>query len=50
MRKKYKKKNRSCPLCKPHKMNLEIRWKKKDLDIIERSEKEMLNYDLKEES
>jgi hypothetical protein len=29
-RKSYKKKKRSCPMCKPHKMNGEKRWKKKE--------------------
>ena len=41
MRKKYKEKKRSCALCKPHKMKWVKRWKKKELDIIERSEKEI---------
>lgn len=31
MRKRYKKKQRSCVLCKPHKMGLANRWKNKDL-------------------
>jgi len=43
MRKRYKEKKRSCALCKPHKMKWENRWKKKDLDIIERTEKEIKN-------
>jgi len=39
MRKRYKKKLRSCPMCKPHKMGWEHRFKKKDLDIMERSDR-----------
>ncbi len=31
MRKQYKRKRRSCGLCKPHKRGLEKRWKLKDL-------------------
>jgi hypothetical protein len=41
MRKQYKKKARSCPLCKPHKMHIENRWKVKDKDRMERDEKEV---------
>ena len=41
MRKRYKLKARSCPLCKPEKMKRAKRWKYKDLDIIERTEKEI---------
>jgi hypothetical protein len=39
MRKRYKKKNRSCALCKPHKMKWEKRWKFKDLLLLEEFEK-----------
>jgi hypothetical protein len=30
MRKRYKKKLRSCKLCKPHKMGIDKRWKPKE--------------------
>ena len=39
MRKRYKKKKRSCPMCKPHKMEWEHRFKKKELDFRDRSDK-----------
>lgn len=42
MRKRYKKKRRSCPLCKPHKLGLEKRWKNKDLARLEEFEREQL--------
>jgi len=41
MRKQYKKKKRSCPLCKPHKMNGENRWKAKDRDFMKRTDQEI---------
>jgi len=41
MRKHYKVKLRSCALCKPHKHGWEIRWKVKELQVMERSEREM---------
>jgi len=43
MRKRYKQKKRSCPLCKPHKLGLEKRWKNKDLARLEEFEKEKQN-------
>jgi hypothetical protein len=41
MRKRLKKKKRSYPMCKPHKMRGENRWKAKDKDALERAEKEI---------
>ena len=39
MRKRYKKKARSCPLCKPHKMHIEKRWKPREQAALEEFEK-----------
>jgi len=44
MRKRYKLKKRSCTICKPWKMNIEKRFKLKELDAIERFEKEKLAF------
>lgn len=41
MRKRIKKKKRSCPLCKPHKTGGANRWKAKELDRLERDERDM---------
>jgi hypothetical protein len=41
MRKRLKKKRRSCAMCKPHKMGGATRWKPKDMDVIKRTDKEM---------
>jgi hypothetical protein len=41
MRKRLKKKLRSCPMCKPHKTQGANRWKTKELDRLERAEREM---------
>lgn len=41
MRKSYKKKERSCPLCKPHKMGIEKRWKPKDYTVLRQAERDM---------
>ena len=41
MRKRYKTKKRSCPMCKPHKMNGAKRWSLKVLDFIIRTDKEI---------
>ena len=41
MRKRYKKKARSCALCKPHKMHGANRWKKKELESLKIFEKEL---------
>lgn len=38
MRKRLKKKKRSCPLCKPHKMERANRWKTKELAQIQEFE------------
>jgi hypothetical protein len=46
MRKKLKKKRRSCRLCKPHKMGIENRWKPKEeqaLRVWEREKKSLTN-------
>jgi hypothetical protein len=40
MRKRLKKKLRSCKLCKPHKMHAANRWKLRDFDRLRRDEKE----------
>lgn len=40
MRKRYKKKKQSCALCKPHKMNWEIRWKAKEFFSLKEFELE----------
>jgi len=39
MRKRLKKKKRSCPLCKPHKMGGVNRWKAKELGKIKEFER-----------
>ena len=41
MRKRLKKKKRSCALCKPHKMAKATRWKAGDLDRLVHDEKEI---------
>lgn len=41
MRKRYKKKKRSCPLCKPHKTKGEKRWKPGEEERLKRAEKEI---------
>lgn len=41
MRKRLKKKLRSCALCKPHKMGWDNRWKPKDAALLGDAEKEM---------
>jgi hypothetical protein len=41
MRKRLKKKKRSCALCKPHKMRGTGRWSVKDNDALKRAEKEI---------
>lgn len=41
MRKRLKKKRRSCPRCKPHKMGISNRWKAKEFERMERDEQEM---------
>ena len=40
MRKRTKTKERSCALCKPHKMGFANRWKIKDEDSLVRFEKD----------
>lgn len=39
MRKRLKKKKRSCAMCKPHKMKWANRWKKKEMVQLEEFEK-----------
>jgi len=41
MRKRLKRKRRSCPLCKPHKMGIESRWKPKELSRLKQAESEV---------
>lgn len=41
MRKRLKKKLRSCPMCKPHKTRGANRWNVKELDRLERAERQM---------
>jgi len=47
MRKQYKKKKKSCAMCKPHKMKKSNRWKIKDLFKLKLFEKKIKsgNYD-----
>jgi len=40
MRKRLKRKRRSCSLCKPFKMGITQRWKNKDLSLLKEFEKE----------
>lgn len=44
MRKKYKKKQRSCVLCKPHKMKSAHRWKDKELAKLKEFERGKDNF------
>ncbi len=39
MRKRKKIKKHSCGLCKPHKLGLDCRWKKRDLILLKEFEK-----------
>jgi hypothetical protein len=48
MRKTYKNKLRSCPLCKPHKRNAAKRWKTRDMDILRRTEKQIARRDFED--
>jgi hypothetical protein len=41
MRKRLKRKRRSCALCKPYKMGGENRWKPKELAGLKRAESEI---------
>lgn len=41
MRKRFKKKLRSCAMCKPWKMCSAHRWAIKDMDALNRAEKEI---------
>lgn len=41
MRKRLKKKLRSCALCKPHKMGWDNRWKPKEEALLNETEKEL---------
>ena len=40
MRKRFKKKRRSCPLCKPHKTHGACRWTDKERQALKEFEKE----------
>lgn len=40
-RKKYRDKDRSCALCKPHKRNWEVRWVAKEAQALELAEEEI---------
>lgn len=44
MRKQYKLKKRSCPMCKPHKMGWDKRFEPKDLDRLKRDVAEMRQF------
>ena len=48
MRKRLKKKLRSCPMCKSFKMHGSNRWKYRDFDRLKRDEKECHEATLKE--
>ena len=41
MRKRLRKKLRSCALCKPHKMGIARRWSARELEGIVRAEREI---------
>jgi hypothetical protein len=41
MRKRLKKKLRSCALCKPHKMGWDNRWKPRDESLLREAEQEI---------
>ena len=41
MRKVYKRKRRSCALCKPHKMGWAKRWKAKEIGRLQAMEQEV---------
>jgi len=41
MRKRFKKKKRSCALCKPYKMGKAFRWKAADFDRLLSDEEEI---------
>jgi hypothetical protein len=43
MRKRLKLKRRSCPMCKPHKMRGENRWKEREREHLTRAEREIKN-------
>lgn len=44
MRKQYKKKKKSCALCKPHKTCGDCRWTSQEKDAIIRAEKMKKEY------
>jgi hypothetical protein len=43
MRKRMKLKKRSCPMCKPHKMGHDCRWKPKEMQAIRLAEQAIKN-------
>lgn len=44
MRKQYKKKLRSCPMCKPHKTQGSNRWKNKEINLYKIHQKEIKDH------
>lgn len=44
MRKQFKKKLRSCSLCKPHKRGLMNRWKNKEQNLAKEHTKEIHKF------
>lgn len=44
MRKRYRRKRRSCTLCHPEKRGIEPRWKAKDLERLARWERERRHW------
>lgn len=44
MRKRYKKKRHSCPMCKGYKMNGSCRWEPKEKMRLERDEREIRRF------
>ena len=46
MRKSYKQKSRSCPLCKPHKTGNQNRWKHLDEAKLREDENEIREFNI----
>ena len=44
MRKQFKKKLRSCSLCKPHKKGITNRWKNKEKNLTKEHNKEIKKF------
>lgn len=49
MRKRTKRKLRSCPTCKPNKTGHAVRWTSKELQALKLSEKEILDAKRKQQ-